>query len=136
VVGSDLDPVFSEVGSGSGQNRPNPPTLHGFDKVERIRLFNQKPESRTRLAAYLLNMRAEKSRTEVRKNFYTQGIVPNWDQISSIDKNCNPSNLIIGTRWQASTIETPEDSEAAAPSASPYGPVMPPATATGTTSTY
>jgi hypothetical protein len=57
--------------------------VSGVDKVRRVNLFNHIQEGRTRLAADQLNMRSEVARTEVRKNFYTQRIVNEWNRIPS-----------------------------------------------------
>jgi hypothetical protein len=62
--------------------------VHGIDKVGRVKLFNLVPEGRTRLAADPLNMRSEQSRTDIRKNFYTQRIVSEWNRIPNEVKNC------------------------------------------------
>jgi hypothetical protein len=60
---------------------------HDIDKVSCVKLFNRVPEGRTRLAADPLNMRAEQSRTEIRKNVYTQRVVAEWNRITNEVKN-------------------------------------------------
>jgi hypothetical protein len=62
--------------------------VHGIDKVERVVLFNYVPKGRTRLAADPLNMRVEQARTDVRKQFYAQRIINNWNMIPSETKSC------------------------------------------------
>jgi hypothetical protein len=61
--------------------------VHGLDRVNRITLFNHIPEGRKRLAADPLNMRAEQTRTDVIKFFFTQRIVAGWNAIAAADKN-------------------------------------------------
>jgi hypothetical protein len=61
--------------------------VHKVDKVDRLQLFNHVPEGRTRLAADPLNMRQEPVRTDVRKNFFTQRIINEWNRIPAEIKN-------------------------------------------------
>jgi Reverse transcriptase (RNA-dependent DNA polymerase)/Endonuclease-reverse transcriptase len=61
--------------------------VHGIDNVSRINLLNHVPEGRTRLAADPLNLRSGQSRTDVRKHFFTQRIVSEWNNIPSENKN-------------------------------------------------
>jgi hypothetical protein len=63
--------------------------VHGIDKVERIKLFDHVQEGRTRLAADPLNMRTGVSRTDVRKNFFTQRVAVDWNRIERTDKNAS-----------------------------------------------
>jgi hypothetical protein len=44
--------------------------MHNVDKILLIQLFNHEPAGRTRLAADPLNLRAEQTRTDIRKNFF------------------------------------------------------------------
>jgi hypothetical protein len=53
----------------------------GRDRVDRVRLFNYVPAGRTRMAADPLNIRPEFTRTDVRKNFFSQRIVTEWNKI-------------------------------------------------------
>jgi hypothetical protein len=53
----------------------------GRDRVDSVRLFNYVPAGRTRMAADPLNIRPEFTRTDVRKNFFSQRIVTEWNKI-------------------------------------------------------
>jgi Reverse transcriptase (RNA-dependent DNA polymerase) len=55
--------------------------VHNVDKVSRVKLFDHVPEGRTRLAADPLNVRSELCRTDIRKNFFTQRVINNWNSI-------------------------------------------------------
>jgi hypothetical protein len=61
--------------------------VHKVDKVDRLKLFNHVPEGRTRLAADPLNMRQEPVRTDMRKHFFTQRIINEWNRIPAEVKN-------------------------------------------------
>jgi ribonucleases P/MRP protein subunit RPP40 len=61
--------------------------MHNVDKISRIPLFNHVPAGRTRLAADPLNLRAEQARTDIRKNFFSQRIVNDWNGIRTEVKN-------------------------------------------------
>jgi Reverse transcriptase (RNA-dependent DNA polymerase)/Endonuclease-reverse transcriptase len=61
--------------------------MHGIDRVSRVELFSHVPEGRTRLAADPLNLRAGQTRTDVRKHFFTQRIISEWNSIPSNNKN-------------------------------------------------
>jgi hypothetical protein len=73
--------------------------IHGIDSIERVQLFNHVPEGRTRLAADPLNLRSEQTRTDIRKNFFTQRIPSEWIKIDAgikTVKMCACSKLITG----------------------------------------
>jgi hypothetical protein len=55
--------------------------VHKVDKVDRLQLFNHVQDGRTRLAADPLNMRQEPVRTDIRKHFFTQRIINDWNRI-------------------------------------------------------
>jgi hypothetical protein len=61
--------------------------VNKVDKVDRLQLFSHVQEGRTRLAADPLNMRQEPVRTDVRKHFFTQRIINNWNRIPAEIKN-------------------------------------------------
>jgi hypothetical protein len=61
--------------------------VHKVDQVDRLRLFNHVPEGRTCLAADPLNMRQEPVRTDIRKHFFTQRVINNWNNIPADVKN-------------------------------------------------
>jgi hypothetical protein len=86
--------------------------VHKVDKVDRLQLFNHVPEGRTRLAADPLNMRQEPVRTDVRKHFFTQRIINEWNRIPAeikdvkdvhkFKKSFTGSLRVKMTRWKAS----------------------------------
>jgi hypothetical protein len=67
--------------------------IHGIDNVKRVELFNHVQEGRTRLAADPLNLRSELARTDIRKNFFTQRIVNDWNKIEAGVKNSKNVHL-------------------------------------------
>jgi hypothetical protein len=56
------------------------------DKIERVRLFNHVQAGRTRMAADPLNIRSEHARSDVRRNFFSQRIISEWNKIPSAIK--------------------------------------------------
>jgi hypothetical protein len=61
--------------------------VHGIDKIDRVQLFEFVLAGRTRLAADPLNIRAGPVRTDVRKSFFTQHVINNWNSIPTDIKN-------------------------------------------------
>jgi hypothetical protein len=63
--------------------------VRGMEKIERIELFRHVSGGRTRQDADPLNLRQTRSRLEIRKNFYTQRVVKNWNSLPQEAKNAN-----------------------------------------------
>jgi hypothetical protein len=55
--------------------------LSGKDKISRVTLFKHVPAGRTRMAADPLNIRPDNAKTDVRKNFFSQRILADWNKL-------------------------------------------------------
>ena len=59
--------------------------LHGHDRVDSNQWFDKAAqtgdEARTRLQAGTWNLRPQHGQTEVRRNFFSQRVVPTWNSL-------------------------------------------------------
>jgi len=62
--------------------------IHGLDKLDRDKIFHLRLENiATRQAADPLNLRQDRSRLEVRKNWFSQRVVTKWNELDASIKN-------------------------------------------------
>ena len=69
--------------------------LKGFDAMDKHKLFSHVDANRnyeTRLNSFHLNLKTNKSKTEIRRNFYTNRAVDQWNQLPNYVKDSNNVN--------------------------------------------
>ena len=69
--------------------------VKGIDAMDNYKSFSQVDANRnyeTRLNSFHLNLKTNKSKTEIRRNFYTNRAVDQWNQLPNYVKDSNNVN--------------------------------------------